>query len=263
MLWNPFTHLIGSKKYPFSRIVHASFFKRIKDTFEVFFGGKATFPQYNNEKLGLIDYVFPFPFLFQKAWEASSNIVFIVILAIPYFALQAIKVIAAAVLTLLSSPFVLFVHLCTKPKSNQYEERVMKLKALIPSEKQNEFKEETIEDVLKITPELKVNLFADGLEKTIETLLTPKLTVSRLGRDLDEHGYEQTSGQIYLYIARALGPNTASGDHVVKVAMTSENYKGLSALYKGNFFKVENCTPEYTKPTVDDEVSKLNPKRIV
>lgn len=105
--WNPFARLIESQSFPFARMRRSSLWARIKDTFFIFAG---------DHDLGLLDYVFPLPKMLEvflnytKSSDIRKNVLASFILA-PLMIFQSMKVMAAAILTLVCAPLVGLVNL--------------------------------------------------------------------------------------------------------------------------------------------------------
>jgi hypothetical protein len=128
--FNPFLHLTETAKSFSTRILRSSFRMRIVDTFLVFYGniGSVLLPnQSSNARMGLLDFIFPIPRLFQYLSNITLKLpihhymqeALFVASLLPRLALIAMKFITASVLTAISLPLVGLVHLFITPQKNK------------------------------------------------------------------------------------------------------------------------------------------------
>lgn len=104
---NPFARIIESNFFPLARLRRVTWWRRVKDTFFVLNGDMIS-----KKRLGLLDYVFPFPQLFSTlaAW-VGINATISGLVSILGFVASTIKTTAAFVFTVILLPVVSIIHL--------------------------------------------------------------------------------------------------------------------------------------------------------
>ncbi len=121
MIWNPFAHLVKSKKYPYSHLVSSSLITRFEDTLAAFYG---TF--IDSKRMGVLDYFLIVSRPAERLIKAiffhhmfDTNLIFTIAMMVPlvplFFISVAPKLILASILTIACSPIIVCAHLFMQP----------------------------------------------------------------------------------------------------------------------------------------------------
>lgn len=278
MYWSPFAHLRETQKYPLSRLLRASLWGRFKDTFKVFYGSFLTCD------MGILDYLFPLPRLFQNSCHAldelkpehplikgAVNSAFIISVILT-FLLSLPKFLVALLLTIIVMPVVIPVHFGIR-KMNPWLKEIpaLKLRGITYLRSTKEDFEKIIFDdkplhLLKKIQSIAEKFFwrdtqsIDDIED--EYLIKPiyKSAINEEGTHFSSHPKtgEFALGLFHKNTYSCFSPATAGGLLGV-INLTSENRIAIKAILETNSFQAtENLENSQLLHSVENYLIQSN-----
>jgi hypothetical protein len=274
MIWNPFSHMYESKSYPYTRFIRSSFRERIKDTFKVFNG------DFYGKRMGLFDYVFPFPriasYIFYKLNSSNyrdapaidlylGDILFL-LWSIPTVILNIPKLIVTSFLTLLVSPVIVITHFWFKPAKEVFINQIKRLKIQLYNSNIDNCLE-TLDDQKDLCEERDlINVLPD---KEFKLLSIRPLCKYPAGSHCTYSEYAEIDtisprllvlGLFSVKPTLGIRPSNLLGNPLALIKVTSQNETPIKALLNTNmFWTTQHLENPKALPIIESMLSRLNP----
>jgi hypothetical protein len=246
MNWNPFSHLVKSKKYKLAHFIKSSWWERMRDTFEVFYGSNIPyrlmpyFPQMIfDRRMGILDYVFPLTNLFLLSHYfvryVPLNIhLFKSIIVVSYAGIlisDYIKFIAATLIASILTPIISLIHLCIQPLWNNLSNQIKNI-IVHPVANLSTAEHSPIFEKRKYLRELDEDVFRNNI-------IFPITYFSKYYHHFTRESFSPGSSTIFLgvyhaeYCTCCTGP-VGEGKLRAVIEVNSFNWAGILAMLKTN-----------------------------